>query len=62
MRRISKNFRYVIDIIGTDLFTLEELGVGVLILKKKLRNFNLRTGRPNYNEIQYLEGTHVSVL
>ena len=33
MRRISTSYRYVIDIIGTDLFSLEELGGGVLIWK-----------------------------
>ena len=26
MGRISTSYKYVIDIIGTDLFTLEELG------------------------------------
>ena len=31
MGRISTSSRYVIDIIGTDLFSLEELGVCVLI-------------------------------
>ena len=27
MVRISKSYRYVVDIIGTDLFSLEEQGV-----------------------------------
>ena len=33
MERISKSSRYLIDIIGTDPFSLEELG-GMLIWKK----------------------------
>ena len=35
MGRISTSYRYVIEITGTYLFTLEKLGGGVLILKKK---------------------------
>ena len=33
MGRISTSYRYVIDIIGTDPFSLGELGGGVLIWK-----------------------------
>ena len=36
MGRIITSYRYVIDIIGTDLFTLEELG-GVDL--EKIKNF-----------------------
>ena len=36
MRRISTSSRYVIDIIGMDLFSLEELG-GVCVNLEKLK-------------------------
>ena len=40
MGRISTSYRYVIDIIETDLFTLEEMGGGVDLKKlEKLRYF-----------------------
>jgi len=44
MRRISTSYRYMIDKIGTDLFSLGEGGWGLLIWKKveKLRNFSLK--------------------
>ena len=44
MGRISKSSRYVIGIIGTDLFSLEELGSVNLEKLEKLRYFNLRKG------------------
>ena len=44
MGRISTSYRYVIDIIGTDPFSLGELGVVNLEKLEKLRYFNLRTG------------------
>ena len=44
MGRISKSYRYVIDIIKTDLFSLGELGVVNFEKLEKLRYFNLRTG------------------
>ena len=44
MGRISKSYRYVIDIIGTNLFCVGELGVVNLEKLEKLRYFNLRTG------------------
>ena len=42
MERIS--YKYVIDIFGTDPFSLGELGVVYLQKLEKLRYFNLRTG------------------
>ena len=39
MGRISTSYRYVIDIIGTDLFSLEELGGVDLEKLEKLRYF-----------------------
>ena len=39
MGRISTSYRYVIDIIGTDLFTLEELGGVDLEKLKKIEEF-----------------------
>ena len=44
MGRISTSYRYVIDIIGTDMFSLGKLGVFNLGKLEKLRYFNLRTG------------------
>ena len=44
MGRISTSYRYVIDIIGTDPFSLGELGVVNLEELEKLSYFNLRTG------------------
>ena len=43
MGRISTSYRYVIDIIETDPFSLEELGAVNLEKSKKLRYFNLET-------------------
>ena len=49
----------MIDIIGMDPFSLEELrGVNL----KNWGIFNLKNGWPDLNEIWYLEGTHVSEL
>ena len=46
MGRLSTSYRYVIDIIGTNLFTLEELGGDINLEKlKKLRNFYLKNRR-----------------
>ena len=42
--RISTCYRYLIDIIGTVLFTLEELGSVDLEKLKQLRNFYLKNG------------------
>ena len=39
MGRISTSYRYVIDIIGTDPFSLGELGVVNLEKSEKLRYF-----------------------
>ena len=39
MGRISENYRYEIDIIGTDLFSLGELGAVNLEKLEKLRYF-----------------------
>ena len=39
MGRINTSYRYVIDIIGTDLFSLGELGVVNLKKLEKLRYF-----------------------
>ena len=45
MGRISTSSRYVIDIIGTDPFSLEELGgVNFGKIRKIEAVFNLRTG------------------
>ena len=46
MGRIGTSSRYVIAIIGTDPFSLEELGGGGVNLEKseKLRYYNLITG------------------
>ena len=44
MGTISTNYRYKIDIVGRDLFSLGELGVHSLEKLEKLRYFNLRTG------------------
>ena len=44
MGRISTSYRYVIDIIGRDPFSLGELGVYNLEKLEKWRYFNLRTG------------------
>ena len=44
MGRISTGYRYEIDIIGTDPFSLGELGVISLEKLEKLRYFYLRTG------------------
>ena len=44
MGRISTSFRHVIDIIGTDPFSLGELVVVNLEKLEKLWYFNLRTG------------------
>ena len=41
MERISTSYRFEIDIIGTDPFSLGELG---FVNFEKLRYFNLRTG------------------
>ena len=44
MEGISTSSRYVIDIIGTDPFSMEELG-GVNLEKfEKLRSFQLKNG------------------
>ena len=39
MERMSTSYRYMIDIIGTDLFSLGELGVVNLEKLEKLRHF-----------------------
>ena len=39
MGRISKSSRYLIDLIGTDPFSLEELGSVILEKLEKLRYF-----------------------
>ena len=44
MGRISTSSRYVIDIIGTDQFSLEELGSVNLEKLEKMSVFNIRTG------------------
>ena len=41
MGRISKSFRYMIDIIGRDLLSLGELGGGV-VNSEKLKYFELK--------------------
>ena len=44
MERISTSYRFEIDIIGTDPFSLGELGFVNFEKLEKLRYFNLRTG------------------
>ena len=44
MGRISTGYRYEIEIIGPDPFSLRELGAVNLEKLEKLRYFNLRTG------------------
>ena len=45
MEKIKTNYRYVIDIIGTDPFFLEKLGVCVNLEKlEKMRYFQLTNG------------------
>ena len=44
MGRINTSYRYEIDIIGTDPFSLRELGVVNLKKSEILCYFNLRTG------------------
>ena len=44
MGRISKSYRYEIDIIGPDPFSLGELGLLIWKNEKNLCIFNLRTG------------------
>ena len=44
MRRISTSYKYVIDIIGTDPFSLRELGGVNLVRLEKLRYFSLKNG------------------
>ena len=44
MGRISTSYRCVIDIIGTDPFSIWEWGVVNLEKLEKFRYFNLRTG------------------
>ena len=39
MERISTSSRYVTDIIGTDLFSLEELGEGLIWKIRKIELF-----------------------
>ena len=34
MGRISSSYRYVIDLIGTNLFSVEELGGGEVLIRK----------------------------
>ena len=43
MKRLSTTYRYMIDIIRTDLFSMGELGVVNSEKFEKLRHFNLRT-------------------
>ena len=40
MGRLSTSYRYVIDMIGTDLFSLEELGSVDLEKLEKIPNLN----------------------
>jgi len=55
MGRISTSYRYVIDIVGTDLISLEELGGADLEKLEKLRYFYFKSGRPDLNEIDILK-------
>ena len=50
MGRISTSYRYVIDIIGTDLLSLGKLGV-VNLEKLKKGYFYLHNGSPDLNEV-----------